>query len=305
MNNTLSNKENSNNIINHQLNEFINNKNPNFTRFPSFKNLNNKNSDSITIKTSNEDLTNNKVLTPKNNSNKKQTFISNIDNETATSQIKSKSPINQNQNPKDSLQDLESKYTLPNNFHNLHTIQNTYTIPNLNTNNNNNISNNNINWQTQNNVFNRDDNNYFNLHNTNTNNVSYDNLNENNYRRSDSKLRRSFNSNSRSLSKPKKEIFSPDSAAASKINFEKSLRNYEDNKKDSSENKSNRWLKTHSNLNNRIFNNYMKNKGNLFDNNIYKQSAKEFECRRKNIHKQQTRLSKVKQLNLLINFGYI
>lgn len=141
-----------------------------------------------------------------------------------------------------------------------------------------------------NNEFNTYDANYYQSKNYNKSNInsndisknSYDIISENNLRRSTSRFMTTNFSHNRSLSKPKKEIYSKDSAAASKINFEQSLRSYYDNRdnKDNNRTNSNSRLNTSGNMKRKVFNHYVKNNGDLFDPNIHRKYDQEYENRK-------------------------
>jgi hypothetical protein len=185
----------------------------------------------------------------------------------------------------------------PNNHHN----QNTFTNPNL-PNNNYPNTNNNQNWMQNNN----NSNNANNVYSTNSNDVSktsYEIIAENNLRRSGSKFKKSVASNNRSISRPKKEIYSSDSAAASRINFEKSLRSYGKESLEAN-NAGINILNTSGNINKRIFNNYLKNKGNLFDEKILRRYDAKYECRKKSNSKTKNQISNLFQIFLSQNGKY-
>jgi hypothetical protein len=113
---------------------------------------------------------------------------------------------------------------------------------------------------------------------------SYDIILENNLQRSSSNFRNTFTStyskykyNSNTFSKTKREK-SKDETSLGKINFEKSLRNY-DNKSDNNNisfNKSNTLINMNSG-NKKVFNNYLKNNGELFDPYIHKENKIKFD----------------------------
>ncbi len=302
MNNTINKQENSNNIINNHLSDFVNNKNSNF---PSFNNLINQplnqniNEDSINKKPNMKNLNENKEFFKYNEVN--ETFMNSKSTKNKDtleknhfSEIPSQSQTNTNLK---TLNEFDSNYPKSFNFkNNEFANQNTYTIPNINSNYNNNLTTNscnNLNINTHNNIINPNYVNSYNIHNLNSNDISktsYDILSENNLRRSGSKLKKTMHSANRSFSRPTKEIYSKDSAAASRLNFERSLRNYEETMK---EGKNDDRFNNSGNVNKRIFHNYMKNKGDLFDNRIYKKYDAEYESRKKSKSNSKNRLSKL------------